>query len=83
VRGAAPSDAWSDPAGAQEPAVLVEVVAAVGEQLARLASRPPKQPTDRRDRVAQWEQLGDVVAVAASQRDRERDALGVDDQVVL
>jgi hypothetical protein len=27
--------------------------------------------------------LGDIVAVAAGQRDRERDAMGVDDQVVL
>jgi hypothetical protein len=83
MRGAAAGDAWGDAALAQQAPVLVEVVAAVGEQLARLASRPPTQPTDRRDRVDQSQQLGDIVAVAAGQRDRERDAMGVDDQVVL
>ena len=33
--------------------------------------------------VEQRQQLGDVVAVAAGQRDGERDAGGVDEQVVL
>jgi hypothetical protein len=64
-------------------AVLVEVVAAVGEQLARLPSWAAGQAADWRDRVQQRQQLGDVVAVSPGQGDRERDAVGVDDQVVL
>jgi hypothetical protein len=33
--------------------------------------------------IEQRQQLGDVVAVAASQRNGQRDAAGVDEQVVL
>jgi hypothetical protein len=82
VRDAAAGDARDDAALAQEPAVLVEVIAAGGEQLVGLAPRPPAPAADRGDRVEQREQLGDVVAVPAGQRDRERDAVGADDQVV-
>ncbi len=49
----APRDPRGDAALAQQPAVLVEVVATVGEQLPRLASRPPWSPADGRDRVEQ------------------------------
>ena len=83
MRDATAGDAWGDPSCPQEAAVLVEVVATVGEQLARLASRPPAQAADGWDRVQQWQWLGDVVAVATGQGDRERDAVRVDDQVVL
>jgi hypothetical protein len=31
----------------------------------------------------QWQQLGDVMAVAAGQRDSEWDAAGVDEEMVL
>jgi hypothetical protein len=37
----------------------------------------------RRHCVEQRDQLGDVVAVAAGQGDRQGDAAGIDDQVVL
>ena len=80
VGHAAARDPRSDPAGAQLAAVDVVVIAAVGEQLPRTAAR---SPADRRDGIDQREQLGDVVAVAAGQADRERDAAGVADQVVL
>ncbi len=60
-----------------------EVVAAVGEQLAGLAPGPAASSADRRDGVEQRQQLGDVVAIAAGQGHRERDAVAVDDQVVL
>ncbi len=59
------------------------VVAAVGEQLPRAAAGPAASPADRRHGVDQRNELGDVVTVAAGQSDRERDAAGVTDQVVL
>ena len=71
------------PAVAELAAVDVVVVAAVGEQLPRSAAGPAAPAPDRRDGVDQREELGDVVAVAAGQGDRERDAAGVADQVVL
>jgi hypothetical protein len=83
VRDFAAGDARADAAGAEQTSVLVDVVAAVGEQLAGLASRPATPSADRRYRIEQRQQLGDVVAVPAGQRDRERDAVGFDDQVVL
>ena len=76
-------DPRGDAPGAQPSAVDVVVVAAVGEQLPRLASGPAAPAADRRNGVEQRDQLGDVVAVAAGQRDRQRDAAGVADQVVL
>jgi hypothetical protein len=59
------------------------VVAAVGEQLPRLASWPAAPAADRRHGVEQRDELGDVVAVAAGEGDRRRDAAGVADQMVL
>jgi hypothetical protein len=83
VGDAAAGDARGDAAFAEQSSVLVEVVAAVGEQLARRAPGPPPQATDGRHGVEQRQQLGDVVAVPAGQRHGERDAVGVDHQVVL
>ena len=83
VGDAAASDAWSDPALAKLAAVDVVVVAAIGEQLTRLAAWPAAPASDRWDGVDQRDELGDVVAVAAGQADRQRNAAGVDDQVVL
>jgi hypothetical protein len=53
VRYAAARDAWSDAAVAEQTAVLVAVVAAVGEQLARLAPRSAAAAADRRNRIEQ------------------------------
>ena len=64
-------DPRSDAPGAQLSAVDVVVVAAVGEQLPRLASWPAAPATDRRDGVEQRDELGDVVAVAAGEADGE------------
>ena len=83
MRDAAAGDAWGDAAGTEQAPVLVEVVAAVGEQLAGLAPGPPAQATDRLDGVEQRQQLSDVVTVSAAQGDRERNAVGLDDQMVL
>lgn len=83
VRDAAAGDPRGAAARPQLAAVGVEVVAAIGEQLARSAAGPPSPAADRRYRVDQRDQLGDVVAVAAGQRDRPWDAGGVADQMVL
>jgi hypothetical protein len=61
-----------DAAGADQAAVLVVVVAAVGVEPARPAPGLADRAADRWDDVEQRDQLGDVVAVAAGQRDRER-----------
>jgi hypothetical protein len=59
------------------------VVASVGEQRVGLTARTADPATDRRDRLEQWQELGDVVAVASGQQDRERGAVPVGDQVVF
>jgi hypothetical protein len=76
-------DHRADPALPEQAPVHVVVVAAVGQQRVRASAGPADQPRDCRDLVEQGQELGDIVAVAAGQRDRERDALAVDDEVVL
>ena len=66
-----------------EPAVLVVVVAAVGEQGARSAARPACPAPDGRHSFEQFDELGDVVAVAAGERPGQRDAATVYEEVVL
>lgn len=77
---AAAGDRGHDAAGADLGAVDVVVVAAVGEERARFAAGPTGPAADRRDRIEQGKQRGDVVAVATCQQDRERGAVAVDDQ---
>jgi hypothetical protein len=83
VRDTAAGDPRGDTAGAQLAAVDAVVVAAVGEQLPRTATRPATAAADRRHGLDQGNELGDVVAIDAGEADRERDAAGVADQVVL
>jgi hypothetical protein len=83
VGDATPSDHRADPARPQRPPVAVEVVAAVGQQYRGTPPRPAPPAGHRPDGVDQRQQLGDVVGVAAGQRDRERDPAGVADEVVL
>jgi len=59
------------------------VVATVGEELPRLPPGPAAESADRWNGVHQGQQLGDVVAVAAGKGDLQRDAVRLDDQVVL
>ena len=66
-----------------EAAVLVVVVAAVGDQRSWSATRAANAAADRWYPVEQLEQLGDVVAVAAGQRPGQRDATAVYEEVVL
>jgi hypothetical protein len=60
-----------------EAAVLVVVVAAVGDQHFRPAARATGPATHRRHTIEQFQQLSDVVAVAAGERPRQRDAAAV------
>ena len=85
VAGAAAGDHRFDAARPQQPAVLVMVIAAVGDDAVGLLARPAALARDRPavQVIEQRQQLGDVVAVAARQRDGERDAGRVDEQVVL
>ena len=66
-----------------EPAVLVVVVAAVGEQRVGPAAGPADAAAYRGHPVEQREQLGDVVAVAAGERPRQRQPAAVYEQMVL
>jgi hypothetical protein len=68
-----------DPTPPQQAALLVEVVAPVGEQSARSCPRASSQTPDRWDRVQERQELCDIVAVAAGQRYGERAAMPVDD----
>ena len=83
VRCLAASDHGLDAALPDETAVLVVVVAAVGENAVGTAPRPADASANRRHPVEQLEQLGDVVAVAAGERPGERDAAAVYKEVVL
>jgi hypothetical protein len=76
-------DMGGDAQVAELAPVGIEVVAAVGEQLPGPAGGPAAAAADRRDRLDQRDELGDVVTVAAGEGDRQRDTAGVGDQVVL
>jgi len=69
--------------GANEAAVLVVVVAAIGDDCVGAATRPADEAAHGRHLVEQRDQLGDVVAVAARERPGERDPARVDQEVVL
>jgi hypothetical protein len=83
VRGLAASDHGFDAALPDEAAVLVVVVAAIGKQRVRPATRTTRTAAHRRDAVEQLEQLGDVVAVGGGQRPGERQPAAVYEEVVL
>jgi hypothetical protein len=70
----AASDDRLDSAFPDEPAVLVVVVAAVGDQRPRPAARPADAAADMWYAVEQLEQLGDVIAVAARDSPGQCDA---------
>ena len=82
---AASGDHGFDAARPQQAPVLVVVVAAVSEDQVGLLAGPAVLAGDRSGMqiVEQRHQLGDVVAVAAGQRDGQRDARRVDEQMVF
>ena len=83
VVGLASSDDGFDPSLPDEAAVLVVVVAAVGDQTRRPASRSTDAAADGRHPVEELHELGDVVAVAAGERPGQRDAAAVYEEVVF
>lgn len=85
VFDAAAGDGGLDPAGPEQAAVLVVVVAAVGQDEVGLLPRAADLAGDRGgvQEIEQRQQLGDVVFVAAGQRDRQGDPRRVDEEVVL
>jgi len=85
VGDAASRDDRLDAARPEQSAVFVVVVAAVGQEQVRLLARPARLAGNGPgvQVIQQRDELRDVVAVTAGQRDRERDACGVDEEVVL
>ena len=83
VFGLAAGDAAGDAALAQAATLFLVVVAAVGDDEVGASARSPRAALDGRDAVEQRLQLGDVVAVGAGQYPGERDAVGVDEEVVF
>jgi hypothetical protein len=81
VLGAAAGDDGLDPAALELAAVLVVVIAAVGDHAVGAKPGAADLAAHRADAVDQGQQLGDVVAVAAGQADGQRDAGRVDEQV--
>lgn len=82
VPGVSAGDGWHDASGADLVTVDVVVVAAVGEQKIRLAPWVADTATDERDGIQQRQELGYIVAVAASENHCERSAVAVSDQVM-
>src|SRR4051812_18394242 len=76
-------DHWLDAALTDEPAVLVVVVAAVGDDAVGAFPRSADTAADRRHAVEQLEQLGDVVAIAARERPGERQSAAVYEEGLL
>jgi hypothetical protein len=83
--GSASGDDGCDAESSQEPAVLVVVIAGVGENAVGLLAWPTLLAGHRScvEVFQQRDQLGDVVAVSARQADCERDAARVDEEMVL
>jgi len=83
VLGLAAGDHGFDAALPDESAVLVVVVVAVGDHAVGTPPRPAADTAYRRYGVEQRDQLGDVVAVAARDREGERDPGRVDEEVLF
>jgi hypothetical protein len=83
VLGLAARDLCGDAASAELAPVLVVVVAAVGGDTVGPPPRSPDLAAHRRHALDQWDQLGNVVAVAAGDRPGERDPARVYEKVML
>lgn len=80
---APPGDQRLDAPAPELAAVLVVVIAPVGEQPVGATARTADPAGDRHDAIGQGQELGDVVAIAACEGDRQRQSAGVGQQVVL
>lgn len=83
VAGAAAGNDRRDTAGPEKPTILVVIVAAVGVQIPGPTPRAAPATPDRGQSTDERDELGDVVAVTAGQRDRRGRSCGVGDQVML
>ena len=83
VLGLAASDERLDPSLAQQSAVSVGVVAAVGDQRFGPPARPPDAAANGGHRLHKRQQLLDVVAIGAGQAPGERDAARIDEEMLL
>ena len=79
----AAGDDWLDPPLSELPAVAVVVVAAIADKLVGSAARSPDDAAHGRHTVDQRDQLSDVVAVTAGEREGKRDTALVDQEVVF
>jgi hypothetical protein len=80
---AASGDERRDPHLPHLLAIFVVVVAAIGVERVEPSTRTTATAPHRGDGLEQGHQLGDVVAVAAGQRHRQRDAVHFGDQMVF
>ena len=81
--GAAPRYDRFDSPRTEQAAVLVVVVAAICDHALGSAPRSPDEASDGGHAVEQRDQLRDVVAVAAGDREREREPTAVDEEMML
>jgi hypothetical protein len=79
VFGLAARDHRFDPSQSELATMGSGVVAAIADELVGAAARAADPAADVRHAVDEREQLGDVVAVAAGEREREREPALVDD----
>lgn len=83
VLGLAAGDLGCDPELEKQAPVLVVVVAAIGGEAPRATAGTADLAAHGRHSLEEWDQLRDVVAVAAGERPGERDPGGVYQEVVL
>ena len=72
-----------DPAAMQRVTMRLRIVAAVALNQRRFAHRATRSAAEGRNRVDQRQQLGDVVPVGRRQHRRQRDAVGLGENVVF
>ena len=80
---ATPGDHRLDAASPERTPVFVVVIGPVGEQPTWAVARTANLAGDGHNAVDQGQKLGDVVAIAAGQGDRQRQAAGIGQKVVL
>ena len=83
VRAAATGDRAVDAPRTKLVTVLPGVIAAVGQQPVRTSLRPPGFALHRRHRIDQRDKLGHVVPVGSGDRDDQRDAATIGQQVAF
>jgi hypothetical protein len=83
VLGPALCDHRLDAAFAKSPVMWFGVVAAIGVNDFGLLKRLATPAANRRDRIDERQQLGDVVAVRAGQDGTDGDAIRIDEDVMF